>query len=162
MPSQPCFHTYTQTTLQLALALPYLLIICYVSGDALARLTVSNSRVEMLGWLSIPQRTYRGRLEIRGVYLPLSGGRDGNMVKGVGLHPPPTSLGWFLHHDGMYARKWPLSFSILCGLSIAFFVLSTVVGGRFQNQYGCHFPFFSISLFDQIFMDFIKHNIAHI
>jgi hypothetical protein len=81
-------HTYTQTTLQLALALPYLLIICYVSGDALARLTVSNSRVEMLGWLSIPQRTYRGRLEIRGVYLPLSGGRD--MVKGVGLHPPPS------------------------------------------------------------------------
>ncbi len=51
-------HTYTQTTLQLALALPPLIDHMSLPGDALARFSVSNSRVDMLGGLSIPQSTY--------------------------------------------------------------------------------------------------------
>ena len=37
-------------------------------------------------------------------------------VKGGGRAPPNlTRLGWFYHHDGMYARKWPLPLCLLCG-----------------------------------------------
>ncbi len=71
-----------------------------------------------------PQSTYNGRVEIGGVHLPqrrstLSAGAYTtalyvmimvDIVKGGGRRPPPPSrLGWFFHHDGMYAaRKWPL------------------------------------------------------
>ncbi len=35
-------------------------------------------------------------------------------VKGGGRAPPALSrLGWFYHHDGMYARKWPLPLSFI-------------------------------------------------
>jgi hypothetical protein len=36
-----------------------------------------------------------------------------DIVKWVGVHPPTlTRLGYFIHHDGMYARKWQLPFRV--------------------------------------------------
>ncbi len=88
------------------------------------------------------------------VYLPSQVAVMVNMVKGGRLaNPRPlTSLGLFLHHEGIYARKW-LLFVIWDLLSDAigtkkvclrlwgiFYVY--LVGGRFQTRVGCHFSFF--------------------
>ncbi len=91
----------------------------------------------------ITQSAYRGRGEIGGVY-------QHSQLHGVYCTPqlfswwwiewkveyvraPPTltRLGWFYHHDGMYARKWPLLLCvyILCGESDA----------RCGPQYFCSF-----------------------
>ncbi len=70
----------------------------------------------------LPLSTYRGRGEIGGVNLPSQLERTihhsfapdmVDRVKGEGVHPPTlTRLGLFYHHDGMYARKWPLPLSV--------------------------------------------------
>ncbi len=31
------------------------------------------------------------------------------------MHPNLSSLGWFFHHDVMFARKWPFPLGVLCG-----------------------------------------------
>jgi hypothetical protein len=69
-------------------------------------------------------RVHRGRDEIGGVYLPSQLERTLQLLYvmvnivtgGVGVHPPLTRLAFFYHHDGMYARKWPLLCDVLCVL----------------------------------------------
>jgi hypothetical protein len=56
----------------------------------------------------------KGRAEIGGVYLPSQLERTPQLcswcrVKRGGRHPSPTRMGWIYHHDGMHARKWPLT-----------------------------------------------------
>ncbi len=73
--------------------------------------------------------TYRGKVEIGGVYLPFQLERiHHNFVRDsrhrergrAGVHSPP-SPGWadFFHHDGLYARKWQLPLCVLCGTKVA-------------------------------------------
>ncbi len=81
-----------------------------------------------------PQSTYRDRGEIGWVYLPLSAYTTTllvmvDRVKRVGRAPTNLSrLGWFYHHDGMYARKRPLP---LCVYSVlgTIVVINVWVGG---------------------------------
>ncbi len=45
------------------------------------------------------------------------------MVKGGGRAPPTlTRLGEFFHHDGMYARKWPLPLCVFSAVLTCFTV----------------------------------------
>jgi hypothetical protein len=77
-----------------------------------------------------PQSTYRGRVEVGECICPLSWSIHQNFVhdgkyseRGWACTPPPptrTSLGKFFkffHHDGMYARKWPLPLCVYSGLT---------------------------------------------
>ncbi len=67
----------------------------------------------------LPQSTYRGRVEIRGVYLPSQIGVHQNFwcdgrysERGWACTSTLTRQSYFYHHDGMYARKWPLPFCV--------------------------------------------------
>ncbi len=72
--------------------------------------------------MSTPQSKYRGRVEKGGVYMticPLSWSvhhnfeRDGRYSeKGWSCTPVLTRLGWFFHHDWIYAKKWQLPLSV--------------------------------------------------
>jgi hypothetical protein len=66
------------------------------------------------GW---PQSTYRSGVEIEGSVFALSAGAYTttlyvmvDIVKGGGRAPQPSPMaaGKFFHHEGIYARKWPL------------------------------------------------------
>ncbi len=81
--------------------------------------------------VSYAQSTYRGRVDIGGVYLPSQLERTPQLfyvivgiVKGGGLAPPP-SPGWA---DGMFARKWSLPLCVLCG-HLLFSIWCTIFRG---------------------------------
>jgi hypothetical protein len=73
--------------------------------------------------LRCSQSTYRGRVEIGGVYLHALSSRhlertprDGRYSqRGWECTPTLIRRGWFFHRDGFYARRWPLP---LCGAAI--------------------------------------------
>jgi hypothetical protein len=92
---------------------------------------------------------YRGRVEIGGLYLPSQLERTSTTlymmvdIMKVGGRAPPTitRLGQFLHHDGMYARKWPLPLCVYnevhtCHLTEISLATSLSPEPVFLNVYG--------------------------
>ncbi len=104
------------------------------------------------------QSTYRGREEMGGGICPLSWSVLYNFVRDDRYNERgwacPTSsfamLGWFFHHDGMYARKWPLP---LCVYSVL--LLSSV------DHLGFEFAKFPMVLQEKAILDTsCKHSVC--
>ncbi len=159
----PCLHAISTMFPHIHTNNPSALYWTYVTYQ---ETPMSNSRIEMLGWWSIPQRTYRGRLEIRGVYLPLSGGRDGKYGERGGPAPPPP------HQPGLISPSWwdvrqKMTIVILLTLwsihwrHCLLCVIYSIVGGRFQTSTDATYFFCNRPVWPN-FVNKIKHNIRHI